>query len=138
MFANLFILVIKESSYEIGGIFMKKRIVALILGTTMVLGSLFSTGVYASSNLDVPEVSLGDVEQESSEGTEEDVGGSTTNEDIGNTSEEVEDTTEQSQDGSNDIVEEFGGKSKIPAGEYIDDVTDVGTGIRDELSRRRG
>lgn len=116
---------------------MKKRIVALILGTTMVLGSLFSTGVYASSNLDVPEVSLGDVEQGSSEGTDsvqEDVGGSTTNEDIGNTSEEVEDTTEQSQDGSNDIVEEFGGKSKIPAGEYIDDVTDVGTGIRDKLS----
>lgn len=137
---------------------MKKRAVALILGISLTISSLFSTGVYASSGLDVPEVSLGDVEQESSEGdlsedtgkTPEDVEGSVTNEDIGNTSEGVEGftpdkeddktpedakgTTEQQQNDSNDIVEEFEEESKIPAGEYIDDVTNVGTGIRDELS----
>lgn len=52
---------------------MKKRIVALILGTTMVLGSLFSTGVYASSVVEDGGEIIGNTEEtlESNTGKEE-------------------------------------------------------------------
>lgn len=52
---------------------MKKRIVALILGTTMVLGSLFSTGVYASSVVEDGGEITGNTEEtlESNTGEEE-------------------------------------------------------------------
>lgn len=52
---------------------MKKRIVALILGTTMVLGSLFSTGVYASSVVEDGGEITGNTEEtlESNTGKEE-------------------------------------------------------------------